>query len=60
MPWADNDVGMPATIALLDFGNAAYPEIQKFKLTARLQSLLLVELRLQCGREFDQRYPRCA
>jgi hypothetical protein len=34
---------------------AAYLEMQKFKLTARLRSLLPVDLRLQCGREFDQR-----
>jgi hypothetical protein len=29
--------------------------MQKFKLTASLRSLLSVDLRLECGREFDQR-----
>ena len=32
-------------------------QLQKFKLTARLRSFFPVDLRLQCGREFDQREP---
>ena len=38
--------------------SAAQPYLKKFKLTARLRSLLPVDLRLQCGREFHQRDTR--
>lgn len=42
-------------VSSLGFGCVAEHDLQKLKSTARVRSLLPVDLRLQRGREFDQR-----